>query len=316
LPPLISGDILAVQTIEELVVPGEPDHIANTANQFLEHVREMQVSQPEEIQDQVSGVSYAAINSASSISQHFHFGARQSTEVILDSLNLEQNSMLVNQERAQEYNSQIANNLAIVPAKPGTTAEHNDRVQKEVITNILVSGLRQIMSNQLNIQGSRPFGSLAVPDSIIRIDLAALGINSLNITVSVPSQGNILEPRTANNIVPVLEVQRHQNNMIVTRTTPITKVYYRRKFRKNKSSQANMRNNQMQEERAPIFPEPVEDYMVTHEQLDEQDYSTRKPLSRKRKCSTPVSAKKLRRSDRLNKALDGHKPKQASPPKG
>jgi hypothetical protein len=104
--------------------------------------------------------------------------------------------------------------------------------------------------------------------------------------------------------------------MIVARTTPITKVYYRRKFRKNKSSQANMRNNQMQEERAPIFPEPVEDYMVTHEQLDEQDYSTRKPLSRKRKCSTPVSAKKLRRSDRLNKALDGHKPKQASPPKG
>jgi hypothetical protein len=96
LPPLISADILAVQTIEELVVPGEPDHIADTANQFMEHMREMQVSQPEEIQDQVSGVSYAAINSASSISQHFHFGARQSTEVILDSLNLEQNSMLVN----------------------------------------------------------------------------------------------------------------------------------------------------------------------------------------------------------------------------
>jgi len=148
-------------------------------------------------------------------------------------------------------------------------------VQKEAITNILVSG--QIMNNQLNIQGSRPLGSLAVP---------------------------------------VLEVQRHQTSMIVTRTTPITKVYYRRKFRKNKSSQANMRNNQMQEERAQIFPEPVEDYMVIHEQLDEEDYSTRKPLRRKRKCSTPVSAKKLRRSDRLNKALDGHKPKQASPPKG
>ena len=172
------------------------------------------------------------------------------------------------------------------------------------------------MSNQLNIQDSRLFGSLVVSDSIIRIDLAALGINSLNITVSIPSQGNILESRTANNIVLVLEVQRHQTSMIVTRTTPITKVYYRRKFRKNKSSHANMRNNQMQEERAQIFPEPVEDYMVIHEQLDEEDYSTRKPLRRKRKCSTPVSAKKLRRSDRLNKALDGHKPKQASPPKG
>ena len=116
--------------------------------------------------------------------------------------------------------------------------------------------------------------------------------------------------------MPVLEVQRHQTSIIVTRTTSITKVCYRRKFRKNKSSQANMRNNQMQEERAQIFPEPVEDYMVIHEQLDEEDYSTRKPLRRKRKCSTPVSAKKLRRSDRLNKALDGHKPKQASPPKG
>jgi len=154
--------------------------------------------------------------------------------VIVDSLNLEQNNMLVNQERAQEYNSQIANNLAIVPAKPGTTAEQNDRVQKEAITNILVSG--QIMNNQLNIQGSRPLGSLAIPNSIIHIDFAALGINSLNITVSIPSQGNILEPRTANNTMPVLEVQRHQTSMIVTRTTPITKVYYRRKFRKNKSA--------------------------------------------------------------------------------
>ena len=151
------------------------------------------------------------------------------------------------------------------------------------------------MSNQLNIQDSRLFGSLVVPDSIIRIDLAALGINSLNITVSIPSQGNILESRTANNIVLVLEVQRHQTSMIVTRTTLITKVYYRRKFRKNKSSQANMRNNQMQEERAQIFPEPVEDYMVIHEQLDEEDYSTRKPLRRKRKCSTPVLAKKTQK---------------------
>ena len=52
-----------------------------------------------------------------------------------------------------------------------------------------------------------------------------------------------------------------------------------------------MRNNQMQEERAQIFPEPVEDYMVIHEQLDEEDYSTRKSLSRKRKCSTPVQQK-------------------------
>ena len=50
-------------------------------------------------------------NSLIHISQHFHIEAGQSTEVIVDSLNLEQNNMLVNQERAQEYSSQIATTL-------------------------------------------------------------------------------------------------------------------------------------------------------------------------------------------------------------
>jgi len=80
-------------------------------------LRQLIVNQSNDASNKIMG-SLNISNSLIHISQHFHIGAGQSTEVIVDSLNLEQNSMLVNQERAQEYNSQITNNLAIVPAKP------------------------------------------------------------------------------------------------------------------------------------------------------------------------------------------------------
>ena len=91
-------------------------------------LRQLIVNQSNDASNKIMG-SLNISNSLIHISQHFHIGAGQSTKVIVDSLNLEQNSMLVNQERAQEYNSQIASNLAIVPTKPGTTIEQNDSTE-------------------------------------------------------------------------------------------------------------------------------------------------------------------------------------------
>jgi len=68
------------------------------------------------------------------------------------------------------------------------------RVQREDITNLLLEGFRQMMSNQINTQGARLLGNLTIPGSIIHIDLAALGITSLDITerIKIPKRGGEL----------------------------------------------------------------------------------------------------------------------------
>ena len=184
------------------------------------------------------------------------------------------------------------------------------RVQREDITNLLLEGFRQMMSNQINTQGSRLLGSLTIPGSIIHIDLAALGITSLDITMSILGQANTFGVGPINNNTPDMRKDRRQIIASFTRTPPITKVYHRKKLK----GRTEKEKDQVQLKRTPIFSEPADDYTIIDDRLDVQENTGKK--TKKGRCNTPVSVKNLRRSSRLNTALDGHKPEQASSSKG
>jgi hypothetical protein len=197
-----------------------------------------------------------------------------------------------------------SNNLQMVCASPAIVSA---RVQREDITNFLLESLRQRMTNQINVQGSRLLGSLTIPGSIIHIDLAALGITSLDFTMSILVRASTSGVGPANNSTPDMREDRRQFVATFTRTPPITKVYCRKKLK----GRTEKENDQLQQKRTPILSELAEDYT---DHLDAQENSGKN--TKKGKCNTPVSVKNLRRSSRLNTALDGHKPEQASSSKG
>lgn len=101
------------------------------------------------------------------------------------------------------------------------------------------------MSNQINIQGSWLLGILTIPGSIIHIDLAALGISSLNINMPTLVQDSNPRVKPINNNTPNMRKDRWHITATFTRTPPITKVYCRMKLK----GRAPKRNNQLQQTR-------------------------------------------------------------------
>jgi hypothetical protein len=56
--------------------------------------------------------------------------------------------------------------------------------QRKAILKFLAKELKHLADGQSNIGSSKLMGSLTVPNSLIQVDLAALGITSLQIVVS------------------------------------------------------------------------------------------------------------------------------------
>lgn len=63
-----------------------------------------------------------------------------------------------------------------------------DKVQRETITNFIVDGLKHLISPQGNSGDAEIMRNIAIPNSIIQVDLPALGIRSLNININIPPQ--------------------------------------------------------------------------------------------------------------------------------
>jgi hypothetical protein len=61
--------------------------------------------------------------------------------------------------------------------------EQRDYEQREAISSFLAAALRQIFNVQI-APGTRTLRNLPIPSSLIKIDLASLGINSLNTTLN------------------------------------------------------------------------------------------------------------------------------------
>ena len=184
-----------------------------------------------------------------------------------------------------------------------------DTEQKVAISKFLADGLKQLIATQSEAGCSKIMGSVSIPNSLIHIDLAALGITSLSITVNIPDQCDApsLSPPISNLLMQQNpdDTQFHPQQMLLDlggaqihpnmpapyayslgKGNPITRVYYRRRF-KNKD-------------------------FATVSQLNSSDKSKRSiSATKKRKCITPTTTMKLR-SPRLIKKLDGHKPASIS----
>jgi hypothetical protein len=91
--------------------------------------------------------------------------------------------------------------------------------------------------------------------------------------------------------------------------TPITRVYYRRRFKnKNRGYDRQTVMTTSPEITANTFEKFREEF-VSVAQLNSSDKSKGSiSATKKRKCNTPTTTRKLRRSLRLIKKLDGHKP--------
>lgn len=107
-------------------------------------------------------------------------------------------SALVIQQVAVEQTQVPANNNPLVPCMNNTlTKEQRDNMQREVIFNYLAGGLKLLIVNQRVSGASGLRGSLSTPSSLIKIDLSALGINSISISVNPPAQNNVINAVTA-----------------------------------------------------------------------------------------------------------------------
>jgi hypothetical protein len=113
-----------------------------------------------------------------------------------------QDSLMINQVKAAQNHLQANLNLNRTAAVPirinncniSLSESQADIEQREAITKFLADGLRQLMDNYGNANSSRVMGSLAIKSSLVKIDLAALGITSLNIVVNIPDQNNMDGP--------------------------------------------------------------------------------------------------------------------------
>jgi hypothetical protein len=69
-----------------------------------------------------------------------------------------------------------------------STTHQDEHVRTEAIFSLLAAGLRQILHGQITLPITGSLGSMHIPTSLIQIDLASMGIDSLNISVNYNGQ--------------------------------------------------------------------------------------------------------------------------------
>jgi hypothetical protein len=140
------------------------------------------------------------------------------------------NVMMINQKETDQNQVPATNDLLVPIMDNNLTEEQRDREQREFIYNFLAAGLKH-----LGIMGG-----LAIPNSLIQIDLAALGISSINIVINAPAQKSTLTIADPSSLLQLSQVSDNQQplpSMQVhptgpyTRTAPVMRVYFRRKYK-------------------------------------------------------------------------------------
>jgi hypothetical protein len=266
------------------------------------------------------------------------------------------NKSETNQDQLQVNQQQVTDPLALTV----TTGSNTNRLpenckvidQRHAISKFIADGLRQLIVNQSNDTSTKIMGSLNISNSLIHIDLAALGITSLSIPVIIPDQSDaslVTSPMSAQLTLQNSDVQIHPNLQGPTadsmdKGSQITKVYYRKRF-KNKSgiydkqttkktftkqlitrrtttitkvyyrrkSKSRIREAAQQSVHEDnVFADFCVGYVPVDLQLTINEKRCSKCVSRRRKSNAPVSTLMLRRSLRLKDKLDGHKPESAS----
>jgi hypothetical protein len=161
-------------------------------------------------------------------------------------------------------------------------------------------------------------GSLNISSSLIHIDLGALGITSLKIAVNIPDLNNasLADAPGATQLMMSNsdDIQIHSKLPAVTershvKTPQIIKVYYRRSFKSKERSFAKQYAEVANKNTTTSVVGNAQNVSDIEPQYDSLGKSKEiQTTTKRRKCSTPTTTMKLRRSPRFIKKLDGHKP--------
>ena len=192
--------------------------------------------------------------------------------------------------------------------------EQRDCEQREAISGFLAAGLRQIFNGQIAPGTTGTLRNLPIPSSLIQIDLASLGINSLNTIMNFLDQNIATTISVLSNTLQSLPSLQPQPVDLCTRSAPITRVYYRRKF-KGKAKElekATISVELSSQHDKNILPASPEEYVPTHSTDIASMDKGKDNVARKKKCCTPVSTQMLRRSPRFIEKLNGCKPTMIS----
>jgi hypothetical protein len=190
--------------------------------------------------------------------------------------------------------------------------------RREAISKFLADGLKQLIVGQSNARIPRIMGSLNISSSLIHIDLGALGITSLKIAVNIPDLNNasLADAPGATQLMMSNsdDIQIHSKLPAVTershvKTPQITKVYYRRSFKSKERSFAKQYAEVANKNTTTSVVGNAQNVSDIEPQYDSLGKSKEiQTTTKRRKCSTPTTTMKLRRSPRFIKKLDGHKP--------
>jgi hypothetical protein len=148
-----------------------------------------------------------------------------------------------------------------------------DKVQRETITKFIVDGLKYLNSPQGNSSDAEIMRHIAIPNSIIQVDLAALGIRSLNININIhPQQGalNAASSLRCTQIIQTADNYQLPPNLQASltgsqiKTTPTTRVYYRKKFKGKERASDKQIGTVVSENVDNIFAELQDDFVPTN----------------------------------------------------
>jgi hypothetical protein len=192
-----------------------------------------------------------------------------------------------------------------------------DKVQRETITKFIVDGLKYLNSPQGNSSDAEIMRHIAIPNSIIQVDLAALGIRSLNININIhPQQGalNAASSLRCTQIIQTADNYQLPPNLQASltgsqiKTTPTTRVYYRKKFKGKERASDKQTVTVVSENVDNIFAELQDDFVPTNSLHNTDKSKGKETMTKKGKCITPTSTLKLRRSPRFIKMNNGYRP--------
>jgi len=190
--------------------------------------------------------------------------------------------------------------------------EQRDCEQREAISGFLAAGLRQIFNGQIALGTTGTLRNLPIPSSL------SLGINSLNIILNFLDQNTAATISVLSSTLQITQIPETHKSLpslqpqpvdLYTRSAPITRVYYRIKFKGKAKGldKTTIRVEPSSQHEENIFPASPEEYVQAHSTDNASMDKGKDNVARKRKCCTPVSTQMLRRSPRFIEKLNGYK---------
>jgi hypothetical protein len=313
------------------VAPGEVNNIMQMADQMMNQLIEENQIQDQEamVEDNGSAIHGGA---DSSIVPFLQQGQGANRELIIENKRVFQTSLVIdtaktNQTKLQDYQNQDASldhpALKFIIKSNSNNHSESQKVieQREAILKFLAGGLKHLTASQRNNGSSKIMDSFTVPSSLVQVDLTALGITSLQIAVNISDQ-NAASLSSSSEPSKLLlqssdDTQPHHNpTEVPARTSQITKVYCRRRFKIRERILGNQTTEgASQEITSSIFVHDQNSSAAGNqiEGLGEENLAA--TIKRKCNTTTPFTTMKLRRSPRFAGRLDGHKPASVLPKK-